>query len=147
VKRILHSQDLPYGTEILKKAEIAHQANHEMNVPDFTGMTLDSIFKTCYEKQLCLAIAGKGEQVTEQSIKPGRRVPYGTRIRIQMGDSLQPKRVRMPHVVGLPLREAVSRLHYRGINIKIDGTGVVRDQQPSGGKWIKGKGTCTIVAG
>lgn len=46
--------------------------------------------------------------------------------------------VRVPEVKGLTLREALQELQRENIAVRIEGSGTVVDQKPSGGEWIAG---------
>ncbi|HEY2824151.1 MAG TPA: penicillin-binding transpeptidase domain-containing protein [Gemmatimonadales bacterium] len=53
----------------------------------------------------------------------------------------------VPDVVGLPLREAVHRLHERGLNVRLDGWGPVTATTPAGGTEVNPGSAVGVKAG
>jgi beta-lactam-binding protein with PASTA domain len=53
----------------------------------------------------------------------------------------------VPDVVGLTLREAVHRLHERGLNARVNGWGDVTTTTPAGGTELNAGAVVTVKAG
>lgn len=150
VTRLLHSQVLPYGARILGRTQTVVAAAPEQTlVPALCGLSRDTIVARCEKLGLRLSLAGTGDCARTQSIKPGKRVEVGTALVVDMGEPASASRspLRMPQVVGLPLRTAVEKLVVRGMKIQVKGSGTVVRQAPEGGQWLKKDDVCVLEAG
>lgn len=100
---------------------VATQHNRELTVPDFTNMTVQ-------EAEQLAADAGMRVEVTDsvfakrirkgavrdQNPSPGAKVKEGRRISLTI-NALNAKKVTMPNLVGLSMRQALAELQSRGL--------------------------------
>lgn len=99
--------------------------NHgnEIVVPDFTNMTMSEAkynaginhIKVIVQDSVYIRRMKKGT-VYSQNPKAGSTVKKGRRIRVTI-NSLTPKKVMMPNLVGYSMRQAQAELQSRGLNI------------------------------
>src|SRR5690606_17851582 len=75
---------------------------------------------------------GEGTLVTDQTPKPGVRVPAQTTVHLSF-DRGELEEVEVPSVIGLSMLDASARLTEAGLLIKIAGSGVAVEQLPSAG--------------
>ena len=95
--------------------------NQELVVPDFSNMTVE-------QAQMAAAQAGMRVEVTDsvfvkrmkrgavrdQNPSPGAKVKEGRRISLTI-NALNAKKVTMPNLVGLSMRQALAELQSRGL--------------------------------
>ena len=100
---------------------VATKHNQELMVPDFTNMTVA-------EAEVAAAQAGMRVEVTDsvfakrmkkgavrdQNPAPGSKVKDGRRISLTI-NALNAKKVTMPNLVGLSMRQALAELQSRGL--------------------------------
>jgi beta-lactam-binding protein with PASTA domain len=100
---------------------VVTQHNQELSVPDFSNMTVA-------EAQVAAAEAGMRVEVTDsvfakrmkkgavrdQNPAPGSKVKEGRRISLII-NALSSKKVTMPNLVGLSMRQALAELQSRGL--------------------------------
>ena len=110
---------LVVGTMLFLNIVTKH--NQELAVPDFSNMTVA-------EAQTAAALAGMRVEVTDsvfvkrmrkgavrdQNPAPGSRVKEGRRISLTI-NALNAKKVTMPNLVGLSMRQALAELQSRGL--------------------------------
>ncbi|HBS86629.1 MAG: hypothetical protein A2W91_09775 [Bacteroidetes bacterium GWF2_38_335] len=90
-------------------------------VPDFTGMTIEEAMEEADDKDLEVLVVDsiytdKVEKGTifDQRPKPDFHVKTGRTVYLIM-NSVYPERVKMPDLVGLPLKEAIAMLETYGL--------------------------------
>ncbi len=106
---------------ILLKVMTNH--GNEIVVPDFTNMTMSEAkynaginhIKVIVQDSVYIRRMKKGT-VYSQNPKAGSTVKKGRRIRVTI-NSLTPKKVMMPNLVGYSMRQAQAELQSRGLNI------------------------------
>jgi len=98
--------------------------NHEIEVPDFTAMTMEEAQKVAHKANVRLDVVDsvfvrrlEPGAIFSQNPASGSAVKKGRRILITI-NATQPKRVEMPNLVGLSLRQAKTELYSRGLSIK-----------------------------
>lgn len=95
-------------------------------VPDFVGMKSIDAKKILEEKKLSYDFIGNGNFVVSQSPKKGLyEFDEISRIDLRVDN---PKDKIMPNLIGLTVREAIFKLNYFRINIKIVGSGIIKKQ-------------------
>ena len=145
--RLLHCQDLPYGGRVFALSH-PDSSTGFVSVPRLEGLKVDSALTLCRRLSLNVHLEGMAGKVTDQSLRPEMRVRKGERIRLvaeAVSDSTQS--ARMPDLLGLPIREALSRLRELGVPVKVEGTGFIRSQVPAQGEPVMGKCVCRLIAG
>lgn len=103
--------------------KIITRHNKELEVPDFSGMTIPQAIKVANEKHLRLEVTdsvfmprmGRGE-VYRQNPTAGSFVKKNRRVLLTI-NSLQPKKVAMPSVTGFSLRQAKAELAARQLKV------------------------------
>lgn len=101
---------------------ITHHGN-KIEVPDFTNMTMSEakynaginnikviVIDSVYVRRM------KKGAVYSQNPKPGSTVKKGRRIRLTI-NSINPKKIIMPNLVGVSMRQAHAELLSRGLNL------------------------------
>ncbi|MFH0919920.1 MAG: penicillin-binding transpeptidase domain-containing protein [Fibrobacterota bacterium] len=148
VTRLIHSQELPYSPILIAADRCWRPATvAQVTVPDFRGQGLEALLPECRARGLALGVRNFGDQVSRQSLKPGRSVAPGTAMTVEMERPDSTRARRVPGVVGLTVREAVNRLLYEGFRVRVDGSGVVKTQTPPAGEVYRKSGTCVLAAG
>lgn len=103
--------------------KIITRHNQELEVPDFSGISLFEAEKIAKERHLRLEVTdsvflprvGRGE-IFRQNPQAGSMVKKNRRILLTI-NSIQPKKVIVPSVVGLSLRQAKAELTTRQLNV------------------------------
>ena len=127
-------------------------------VPDVVGLQQSAAENALDDRELVADVEQvesdepEGE-VIEQSVEPGRQVPRGTRVTIQVSEGPQTERV--PDVVGLVRGDARSELQGAGFNVQVReravdseaDDGVVVDQRPAPGTELRKGRTVVIYVG
>ena len=104
--------------------KIITRHNIELEVPDFSGMTVVEASRLAQERELRLEVTdsvflpriGRGE-IFRQNPAAGSRVKKNRRVLLTI-NSIEPKRVSMPSVTGFSLRQAKAELATRQLNLK-----------------------------
>ena len=95
----------------------------EITVPDFTNMTVKEVHKAANRAGVRVEVTdsvyvrrmARGV-VYRQNPSPGSNVKTGRRVLLTI-NSVTPKKVQMPNLVGLSMRQAKAELLSRGINL------------------------------
>jgi cell division protein FtsI/penicillin-binding protein 2 len=89
---------------------------------------------------------GEGEVVLTQSPVCGTRVRPGSAVRLTAGHGTTAREggVPVPDVRGLAIRRAVNRLTIAGLDVSVEGSGVVTAQSPAAGQNVVA-GTCIVL--
>ena len=134
--------------------DIKIKNDDEFIMPDFTGMELKNAIAILNEKKIKYEIEGiKNEKeitvkgikrlVVEQSIAAGKEIhEKDATISFKIKDikSEESNTQVIPDVVGLSLRQAITKLSSKGFNVEIAGTGKVESIEPKAGE-LKPNGT------
>ena len=75
-----------------------------------------------------------------------RKIPGNEKIAVLV-ESNEDDSTIMPDLIGLKMRTALAVLNYQGINFKIEGSGIVKQQFPKPGTKISESSMCRIVCG
>ncbi len=103
--------------------KIVTRHNQEIEVPNFSGMTLSSALKQAKERDLRLKVTdsvflsgvGRGE-IIRQNPAAGSKVKKNRRILLAI-NSVKPKQIAMPNVVGFSLRQAKAELAAKQLRV------------------------------
>jgi len=104
---------------------------------------------------LKFAIENEGDVIASQNPGPGTKVAAGTEIIVKLKDfngnngngsdnGSNGKYTAVPSVVGLSLREALSKMSEKGLRVVVQGSGKVRGQIPESGKRIRVGARCVV---
>ena len=112
---------LVLGTNAILKVATRH--GKEIEVPDFTNMTVKEARKAANHAGVRIDVTdsvyvrrmARGV-VYRQNPTPGSNVKNGRRVLLTI-NSVTPKKVQMPNLVGLSMRQAKAELLSRGINL------------------------------
>jgi beta-lactam-binding protein with PASTA domain len=74
--------------------------------------------------------------VTAQEPAPGSSVPTGTVVALGRVAAAATRLEALPDLSGLALREAIARLRGVGVEVRVEGVGVVAEQSPASGTAI-----------
>ena len=133
----------PAGEENIKTRPAA--IKQYVAVPDVHRMTGEQAIEILHNRGL-LAETTESGYVISQSPQSGKRVPPGTTVML----ALKPAgpdhatSVRIPSVIGMPLRDAASEFAQANVKFGVIGSGVVTSQTPSGGSLISRDEVCLI---
>lgn len=103
--------------------KIVTRHNQELEVPDFSGMTITEAVKVAKDKNLRLEVTdsvflprvGRGI-IFRQNPVSGSMVKKNRRVLLTI-NSIQPKRVSMPSIIGYSLRQAKAELTAKQLNV------------------------------
>ena len=100
---------------------VATKHNQELMVPDFTNMTVAeaevAAAQACMRVEVTDSVYAKRMKkgaVRDQNPAPGSKVKDGRRISLTI-NALNAKKVTMPNLVGLSMRQALAELQSRGL--------------------------------
>lgn len=149
---------LPYlGVEPVFDEETADR-NKKVEVPDVIGKELGEAYTLLDERELNYLSGGAGTVVKDQMPKPGAMVTVNTTVLLYLDgenreipvdpedDSnsdnppeTQPEgnRVKVPDVMGKSVRESNNILVSQGLKLRIDGSGLAREQDPPAGTLVE----------
>lgn len=95
----------------------------QIRVPDFTNMSIPEANRNAHKSGVKLIVSDsvyvprmKKGAVFSQNPKPGANVKKGRRVRVVI-NSIKPKKVMMPNLVGCSTRQAAAELISKGLNI------------------------------
>ncbi len=140
--------------------DIKTKNENEFIMPDFTGMELKNAITILNEKKIKFEIEGiKNEKeitvkgvrrlVVEQSIAAGKEInekDATVKFKIKDVKSEGNNTQVIPDVVGLSLRQAITKLSSRGFNVEITGTGKVESIEPRAGELMPNGTKVKIIA-
>ncbi len=116
-------------------------------VPDVTNLERSAAGDLLEAHGFDVAVSGEGNVVLGQSPEPGARVRPGSVVRllVQRGHSAAAAgSVLVPDVRGLAIRRAVNRLTVAGLDVSLEGSGVVSAQSPAAGQSVAA-GSCVSL--
>ncbi len=104
-------------------------------VPELFGLDRSSALDLLQRKGLLASPSGDGSRVCHHEPGAGALVPRGQRVKLDLcaGYTSQKTASRIPHVVGLTLREAIRQFQQRGLAVEVSGSGLVTRQTPKAG--------------
>jgi stage V sporulation protein D (sporulation-specific penicillin-binding protein) len=108
----------------------------EVFVPEVRGKTAEEAARDLKRAGLSYKIEGNGNnesKVVEQTPKPNAVVPEGSLVILYTYKPEQPKTVKMPDLSKKTMSEAINAMNRLGLNIKVNGNGVVFRQQYEAG--------------
>jgi len=140
--------------------DIKSKNENEFIMPDFSGMELKNAIAILNEKKIKYEIEGiKSEKeitlkgvrrlVVEQSIPAGKEIhekDAAIKIKIKDVKSEGGNTQVIPDVVGLSLRQAITKLSSKGFNVEIAGTGRVESIEPKAGELMPHGSKVKIIA-
>jgi cell division protein FtsI/penicillin-binding protein 2 len=117
-------------------------------IPAMIGMSKSDAESLLNSLGLKANFINEGKVVSRQELIPGTRVGEGRVVEIQLskmhGNSSE--KVNMPDVRGLTLRQAMKELTSLGIDVRIEGSGLVISQTLKPGKMYSVGQICTLKA-
>ncbi len=149
VTRILHSQNLPYGSHIFG-TNFAHAPIFvdSIPVPDFRNKSLLEADELSEISGLKLNIQGNGQIVKKQSVKVGKTVLKGSLITLNTAiDTTISTSKEIPDVVGMTLRDAIRKLSLWGYDVRVSGKGKVIRQNFEAASFGQQRIICHLEAG
>ncbi len=110
-----------------------------VEVPNFLKLTGDQAAKLASGSGLSIATSGGGGRIYSQSPSPGGMIERGGEVRLICGRPGQDeeKRVEVPCLKGLSIREARRLLMAAGLGCRLSGMGVVQRQFPRPGSRVR----------
>ena len=108
----------------------------EVYVPEVRGKSVEEATKDLKRAGLSYRIEGNGNNessVVEQTPKPDALVPEKSVVILYTHKPEQPPTVKMPDLSKKTMSEAINAMNRVGLNIKVNGTGVVFKQQYEAG--------------
>lgn len=123
-----------------------------IHVPDLTNKRVQVAEEIIEKLSLKFVIENKGDIIVTQNPSPGTKVAAGTEIAVRLRDfngnngnnGGKGEYTSVPNVVGLSLREALSRMSKQGLRVVIKGSGKVTHQIPDAGKMIRVGARCVV---
>lgn len=108
-------------------------------VPDVRMLTVPIATKLLASYGLVPNVYGNGTLIIRQSPEPGAKLQKGDAVTLILEQStdIQKGMIRVPNVCGMSLRRALNRLVLDDFTVKIQGSGKVVAQVPSGGELVK----------
>ncbi len=119
-------------------------------LPNFLNKRVAVAEEIIEKLKLKLVLENDGDIIIAQDPPAGTKVELGTQVVVRTKDFHENSRGRhsdyttVPAVVGLSVRDAVSRLSQQGIRVEIRGTGRVTSQIPEAGRKIRIGARCII---
>ncbi|MCD6098024.1 hypothetical protein J7K18_03925 [bacterium] len=112
------------------------------NTPNFIGLTRFQAIELSKNLELPVVFLGKGDIVLNQNPVSGDADTVFLYLGAGRGDG---RRLEMPMLEGLTLREAIRVADIFGIPIRVEGSGIVRQQIPKPGVLVDRKNSCLII--
>ncbi len=116
----------------VKRRQESRQRSAQVAVPNVLSLSKQEAQARLAQAGLFWTMEGEGTLVTDQTPKPGVRVPAQTTVHLSF-DRGELEEVEVPSVIGLSMLDASARLTEAGLLIKIAGSGVAVEQLPSAG--------------
>ena len=126
-----------------------------INVPDLTHKRVPVAEEIIEKLNLKFVIENEGDIIISQQPSPGTKVPAGAEIAVRVkefngnngkngNNGTSGEYTTVPAVVGLSLREALSRMSQQGLRVVVQGNGRVKHQIPDAGKMIRVGARCVV---
>nr|NLJ03134.1 PASTA domain-containing protein [Bacillota bacterium] len=112
-------------------------------VPNLTNFTREEAEARLTREGFPWTMEGGGTLVTDQTPKPGTRVPVQTTVHLFFYEQ-EAEDVEVPSVIGLSMRDATAALSDLGLRITVVGSGIAKEQSPGPGTRIP-KGSAVEV--
>lgn len=137
----------PYAKDVLEQSliylgiapESDQAAPAQVQVPDFTGQTLEQATKTAKDAGLDCVFDGSGGLVAGQLPAAGASMAQGSLVMLYVDNLTQlsdNSKVRIPDVSGLSVLEANRVLRSYGLKMQIQGSGLAVRQTPDAGEAV-----------
>lgn len=109
------------------------------SMPDFLGLSRRDALRLAQNQGLTIGSIGNGDVVVSQKPMRGSSVNRNEKVQLVTATSSgkTAKEVRVPNVLGLPMRNAINVLSASGVKAVPDGSGKVRKQKPLPGGILK----------
>lgn len=127
-------------------APMAEVVEAPVVVPDVRGFSAQAARQALHEAGLIPVLEGLGELVAQASPQPFASVPRGSVVRLALAERARAGTVRVPNMVGLSLRRAVSLLAQCGLAPGAHGSGWIVEQAPVAGSEVEPGALCEIWA-
>ncbi len=121
-------------------------------VPDLTNTRVQVAEDIIEKLSLKFVIENEGDIIISQNPVPGTKVAAGTQIAVRVRDfnehngnnGRNAEYTTVPLVVGLSLRDAISKMSRQGLRVVVKGGGKVSHQIPEAGKMIRIGARCVV---
>jgi len=121
-------------------------------VPDLTNKRVPVAEEIIEKLSLKFIIENEGDLIVSQNPAPGTKVAAGSEIVVKVqefngnngNNGTDGKYTSVPLVVGLSLREALSKMSRQGLRVVVQGSGRVTTQIPEAGKKIRVGARCVV---
>ena len=151
VQRILSTPSVHEDFPALSRVQLQLPMADSITVPDVRGMVVNDATVLLRSKVLRVIAESENGVVQQQWPAPGTRVTTSSAITLRTSAvpsaasprSTASSAIGAPDVRGLSVRRAVTLLHSKNISVRIQGSGVIREQ-----RWVQenGKRICLLVA-
>jgi len=123
-----------------------------IHVPDLINKRLQVAEEMVEKLSLKFIVENEGDLIVSQNPDPGTKVAAGTEIIVKVNkfngnngnNGSNGRYTSIPSVVGLSLRDALSRMSRQGLRVVVQGSGKVTKQIPEAGKRIRVGARCVI---
>lgn len=119
----------------------------DVEVPSVIGLNLEKAIQKLKSVGLKYKVEGQGDVVVNQYPPDGVVVYNDTEILLTLGQGAEAsdqEEILMPNLEGLSMRETISRLEALGLNIRVKGSGVVKNQSVPAGQKVKAGTEITV---
>ena len=120
----------------------------QVTMPDVTGMNVTDAARILRELGIDHVTDGESPVVTGQLPPAGAQVTEGFCAMLYVTGSSAPEAkdyVRVPDVLGLPVRECAQALRESGFAMDAQGTGIAIRQSPAAGRYAEAGSTVTVT--
>lgn len=124
-----------------------NRTSKHIEVPDLRNKRIYLAEEIIDKLGLKLIVEQEGDFIVAQEPRPGLKVESGTEILVKMNEfegNNHNQYTSVPSVVGLSLRDALSKLSQRGLRVIVKGSGKVRHQIPPAGQKIRIGARCVV---
>ncbi len=151
VSRILNLRGTLTGWSVAKDLDNkgCDRDSAYVKVPEVRRLARRTAIEILKRGGLKAKVRGEGDIVVAQSILPRKSVPTGTVVKVTCSDTMPDEAAQtftVPSVIGMSLREAIGLLAIRGVEPRVDGSGVVRNQSLKPGSRVKKGAVCFLSA-
>ncbi len=123
-----------------------------IHVPDLNNKRVQVAEEIIEKLSLKFVMENEGDIIIAQNPLPGTKVASGTQIAVKVKDfnghngnnGKSAEYTSVPSVVGLSLRDAISRMSRQGLRVIVKGGGKVTHQIPEAGKRIRVGARCVV---
>ena len=119
-----------------------------VQVPDLLDKKISAAEAIANNLKLRFIVENEGDFIISQNPLPGTKVEPGTGIIVKVkdfnGNGHNGEYTSVPSVVGLSLRDALSKMSRQGLRVVVQGSGKVTKQIPASGKKIRLGARCVV---